>query len=75
METKKHYQKKPILIASNSSGKQEFFFDYHHYENMVSATMVGKYNEKDIQIDFDSIDKKKLSKIIKRLKVLKRFIK
>jgi hypothetical protein len=61
--------KKPILLkAKNSSGKQKLYLDYHDEFNDVTATLVGRYNDKDIQIDFDSIKPKQLKRMIKRLK-------
>jgi len=59
------------LKAKNSSGEQKLYFNFQddaHADKTVWATLWGKYDGKDIQIDFEDISLKKLKKMSKVLK-------
>jgi len=64
------------IKAKNSSGTQKLFFNFQNdkdADRVAWATLWGKYQGKDIQIDFDDISLKKLKKMRKVLKKIIKF--
>jgi hypothetical protein len=43
------------LLADNSSGKQRLLFTRNIENKSLDVTLLGKYDDSDIQIDFDSL--------------------
>jgi len=56
------------IKAKNSSGKQELIFSpSKENPEEVHATLVGEYDGKEIQIDFDPIERKEFISYAKSL--------
>ena len=51
-----------LLSASNSSGSQKLFLIMDD-DGQYFFTLVGTYERKDIQIDFDTITKQELTEV------------
>lgn len=59
------------LTAKNSSGKQSLFITSDKENNEINFTLVGEYENKPIQIDFDPINQEDYQELVDYLNILK----
>tara|TARA_R100000322_G_scaffold52917_1_gene32854 strand:+ start:592 stop:855 length:264 start_codon:yes stop_codon:yes gene_type:complete len=55
-----------VLTADNSSGRQNLFFDRQD-DGEISVTLVGVYEGREIQLDFDNMTERDLDDFISYL--------
>lgn len=63
------------ITAKNSSGKQDLFLDYNEEENAIEMCIKGKFEDKEIQFDFDLLDKQEFQEFTDYVNLMNKKIK